>query len=85
MDGGFPSNLCESFLIHSAANNRDAVVLGWWNWQTRTFEGRMAKAVGVQIPPRAPILKHQLKRKFNGQGTEEQSRQTTNVGMNLDG
>jgi hypothetical protein len=28
--------------------------LGWWNWQTRTFEGRMAKAVRVQVPPRAP-------------------------------
>ena len=31
--------------------------LGWWNWQTRTFEGRMAKAVRVQVPPRAfPFL-----------------------------
>ena len=24
-------------------------------WQTRTFEGRMPKGVGVQVPPRAPI------------------------------
>ena len=22
-------------------------------WQTRTFEGRMPKGVGVQVPPRA--------------------------------
>src|SRR5438477_5639410 len=27
-------------------------MLGWWNWQTRTFEGRMAQAVRVQVPPR---------------------------------
>ena len=24
-------------------------------WQTRTFEGRMPKGVGVQVPPRSPI------------------------------
>ena len=24
-------------------------------WQTRTFEGRMPKGMGVQVPPRAPI------------------------------
>ena len=29
-------------------------MLEWWNWQTRTFEGRVAQAVRVQIPPRAP-------------------------------
>ena len=23
-------------------------------WQTRTFEGRMPKGMGVQVPPRAP-------------------------------
>jgi hypothetical protein len=28
--------------------------LGWWNWQTRTFEGRMPKGLRVQVPPRAP-------------------------------
>ena len=27
--------------------------LGWWNWQTRTFEGRMPKGLRVQVPPRA--------------------------------
>ena len=25
-------------------------------WQTRTFEGRVAQAVRVQVPPSAPIL-----------------------------
>ncbi len=25
-------------------------------WQTRTFEGRVAKAVRVQVPPSAPII-----------------------------
>lgn len=25
-------------------------------WQTRTFEGRVAKAVRVQVPPSAPTL-----------------------------
>jgi hypothetical protein len=29
--------------------------LGWWNWQTRTFEGRMPKGLRVQVPPRAPF------------------------------
>ena len=24
-------------------------------WQTRTFEGRMPKGMGVQVPPRAPF------------------------------
>src|SRR5262245_959125 len=27
----------------------------WWNWQTRTFEGRVGKPVRVRIPPPAPI------------------------------
>src|SRR5262245_22605587 len=30
--------------------------LGWWNWQTRTFEGRMPKGLRVQVPPRAESL-----------------------------
>ena len=25
-------------------------------WQTRTFEGRVAKAVRVQVPPSAPLI-----------------------------
>jgi hypothetical protein len=25
-------------------------------WQTRTFEGRMPKGVGVQVPPRAGVI-----------------------------
>ncbi len=29
---------------------------GWWNWQTRTFAGRMPKGLRVQVPPRAPLL-----------------------------
>ena len=29
-------------------------MLGWWNWQTRTFEGRMPQGVGVQVPSRVP-------------------------------
>ena len=29
---------------------------GWWNWQTRTFEGRMLSGMWVQVPPRAPIM-----------------------------
>src|SRR5262249_54521530 len=28
----------------------------WWNWQTRTFEGRVEKSVRVRIPPPAPFL-----------------------------
>ena len=28
----------------------------WWNWQTRTFEGRVGQPMGVQIPPSAPII-----------------------------
>ena len=31
-----------------------ADMLGWWNWQTRTFEGRMPKGVRVQVPSRVP-------------------------------
>jgi hypothetical protein len=31
-------------------------VRGWRNWQTRMFEGHMAQAVWVQIPPRAPYF-----------------------------
>ncbi len=31
-------------------------MLGWWNWQTRTFEGRMPKGVRVQVPSRVPLL-----------------------------
>ena len=34
-------------------SNRDAEVV---EWQTRTFEGRVAKAVRVQVPPSAPNL-----------------------------
>jgi hypothetical protein len=29
------------------------LTLGWWNWQTRTFEGRMPKGLRVRVPPRA--------------------------------
>jgi hypothetical protein len=29
-------------------------------WQTRTFEGRVAKAVRVQVPPSAPSYSIQL-------------------------
>ena len=29
---------------------------GWRNWYTRTFEGRVAQAVRVQVPPRALIF-----------------------------
>src|SRR5437762_11740264 len=29
------------------------LMLGWWNWQTRTFEGRMPKGLRVRVPPRA--------------------------------
>jgi hypothetical protein len=28
----------------------------WWNWQTRTFEGRVEKSMRVRVPPPAPIL-----------------------------
>ncbi len=28
----------------------------WWNWQTRTLEGRMVKTVRVQVPPSASNL-----------------------------
>src|SRR5579862_6508614 len=33
---------------------------GWWNWQTRTLEGRMAKAVQVQVLSRAPFLEFSI-------------------------
>jgi hypothetical protein len=36
--------VCGKFLLSA---------LGWWNWQTRTFEGRMPKGLRVQVPPRA--------------------------------
>jgi BON domain-containing protein len=42
---GFPYNLSVTQLL----------VRGWWNWQTRTLEGRMAKAVQVQVLSRAPF------------------------------
>src|SRR5204862_7755487 len=29
------------------------LTLGWWNWKTRTFEGRMPKGLRVRVPPRA--------------------------------
>ena len=29
-------------------------------WQTRTFEGRMPKGMGVQVPPRAPLTSREL-------------------------
>ncbi len=32
---------------------------GWRNWQTRMFEGHIAHAVWVQVPPRAPNLAKQ--------------------------
>ena len=28
----------------------------WWNWYTRTFEGRMPHGLRVQIPPSAPLI-----------------------------
>ena len=28
----------------------------WWNWQTRTFEGRVEKSMRVRVPPPAPFL-----------------------------
>jgi hypothetical protein len=30
-------------------------------WQTRTFEGRMPKGMGVQVPPRAPSTSRKLR------------------------
>jgi hypothetical protein len=36
-----------------AAESCPLSTLGWWNWQTRTFEGRMPKGLRVQVPPRA--------------------------------
>src|SRR5947199_10312044 len=32
------------------------LTLGWWNWLTRTFEGRMPKGLRVRVPPRARFL-----------------------------
>lgn len=32
----------------------------WWNWQTHTFEGRMAIALRVQIPSSAPSKSYTL-------------------------
>src|SRR5439155_22671836 len=29
----------------------------WWNWQTRTFEGRVEKSMRVRVPPPAPRLR----------------------------
>src|SRR5215510_9979129 len=41
---------CQSLL---SAESFSLSTLGWWNWQTRTFEGRMPKGLRVQVPPRA--------------------------------
>ena len=49
---GFPYNLSVT----------QSLVRGWWNWQTRTLEGRMAKAVQVQVLSRAPIPERWLRR-----------------------
>lgn len=37
-------------------------MLGWWNWQTRTFEGRMPKGVRVQVPSRVPHFSSEKRR-----------------------
>src|SRR6185436_10340467 len=33
---------------------RTASLPEWWNWQTRTFEGRVGKPMRVRVPPPAP-------------------------------
>src|SRR5947199_10396877 len=40
------------------------LTLGWWNWQTRTFEGRMPKGLRVRVPPRARFRLHHEPLKF---------------------
>jgi hypothetical protein len=48
-----------------AAESCPLSTLGWWNWQTRTFEGRMPKGLRVQVPPRALMLLPMGKACFN--------------------
>jgi hypothetical protein len=50
----FPLARCTGLATSHAPTLKN--MLGWWNWQTRTFEGRMPKGVGVQVPSRAPSL-----------------------------
>ena len=35
---------------------------GWWNWQTRMFEGHVERSVRVQVPPLAPIFLKRVKK-----------------------
>src|SRR6266480_86603 len=48
---GKPTRLCVATARQAASATRARVV----KWQTRTFEGRMPKGMGVQVPPRAPL------------------------------
>ena len=63
-DLGFPACVAKAlasrsppFTIHQSLSTGSRRLplqkLGWWNWQTRTFEGRMPKGLRVQVPPRA--------------------------------
>src|SRR5262249_41896643 len=45
---------CWAWAFHIIYWRLRPVGRGWWNWQTRTLEGRMAKAVQVQVLSRAP-------------------------------
>ena len=57
-----PSSSAESLLL-----TLDARVV---EWQTRTFEGRMPKGVGVQVPPRALMLLRSGKACFNASASK---------------
>jgi hypothetical protein len=50
------SNILDTCQPLPAAESCLLSTLGWWNWQTRTFEGRMPKGLRVQVPPRAFML-----------------------------
>jgi hypothetical protein len=47
------SNILDTCQQLPSAESSFLSTLGWWNWQTRTFEGRMPKGLRVQVPPRA--------------------------------
>ena len=47
-----PSERCENAVAGFVSTSYRAEVV---EWQTRTFEGRVAQAVRVQVPPSAPI------------------------------
>ena len=47
-------SLTQPWWVSRMAGRSHLPVPEWWNWQTRTFEGRVGRPVRVRIPPPAP-------------------------------